>query len=110
MTTPKSSETIAFRVSPDLLRRIDACRQAGGVSRGAWVREAAQERAYDVRREEDAAKLEAVLTQLEQVLEAQRSLAEQLQAAVLLILVKTADLEPSEAKRLIRRVMTPPGA
>jgi hypothetical protein len=51
-----------------------------------------------------------VLTQLEQVLEAQRSLAEQLQAAVLLILVKTADLEPSEAKRLIRRVMTPPGA
>lgn len=103
MSRRNSHATIAFRVTGDLARRIDACREQKQLSRGQWCREAvsqATDRELHHQTEEDLAAIREQLSQAQSDVE---SLAELICRAVVVLLVKGADLEPQEANKLVKK-------
>ncbi len=97
------SETIAFRASPELLRRIDACR-GEGQSRGAWARQVIEQKAYNVEADGLAMRIEELAAAVEQLGIQQELIPKLIRRGVLILLVKGGDqMEQAEAQRFLAR-------
>lgn len=98
----RKTETISFRASEDLVRRIDQERHPYGISRGDWVRGAITARLFmenaDARADEIANIGEAVHRTEEEVAKLESLLAR----AVYLVITCASDMSPEEVRDLVR--------
>lgn len=98
----RRTETVSFRASEDLLRRIDEERTPFGISRGDWVRGVITARMFMEKADALADEIAGIAGAVHRTEEELTKLKANLARAVYLVITCVSDIDPEQARDLVR--------